>query len=72
VVSLEQLCNVVRRHWADDTTGRALRKIPHADLILIDAIGLLPIPADSAEARGAAEVGVGDEASPLGSSGYTR
>ena len=34
--SLEQLGNVVRRHRADDTTGRALRRILHADLILID------------------------------------
>lgn len=48
--SLEQLGNVVRRHRADDTTGRALRKILHADLILIDDIGLLPVPADTAEA----------------------
>jgi DNA replication protein DnaC len=48
--SLEQLGAVVRRHRADDTTGRALRRILRADLILIDDIGLLPVPADTAEA----------------------
>ncbi len=48
--SLEQLGQVVRRHRADDTTGRALRRILRADLILIDDIGLLPVAADTAEA----------------------
>lgn len=48
--SLESLGALFRRHRADDTTGRALRKIMRADLICIDDIGLLPVSTETAEA----------------------
>lgn len=48
--SLEALGALVRRHRADDTMGRAIKKIMRADLICIDDIGLLPVTADTAEA----------------------
>jgi DNA replication protein DnaC len=48
--SLEALGALVRRHRADDTTGRAIRKILRADVIVIDDIGLLPVAAETAEA----------------------
>jgi DNA replication protein DnaC len=48
--SLEALGALVRRHRADDTVGKAIRKIVRADLIVIDDIGLLPVTAETAEA----------------------
>lgn len=48
--SLEALGAVVRRHRADDTMGRAIKRIMKADLICIDDIGLLPVTTDTAEA----------------------
>mgnify|MGYP000914654684 FL=1 len=48
--SLEDLGAVVRRHGADDTTGRAIKRIMRADVTVIDDIGLLPVAADTAEA----------------------
>jgi DNA replication protein DnaC len=48
--SLEHLGALVRRHSADDTTGKAIRKIMRADVIVIDDIGLLPVTTDTAEA----------------------
>lgn len=48
--SLESLGALLRRHRADDTTGRAIRKIMRADLICIDDIGLLPVSTETAEA----------------------
>ena len=48
--SLEALGALVRRHRADDTTGRAIKKILRADVIVIDDIGLLPVAAETAEA----------------------
>ena len=48
--SLEDLGTLVRRHGADDTTGRAIKRIMRADVIVIDDIGLLPVAADTAEA----------------------
>ena len=48
--SLEALGQLLRRHRADDTTGRAIRKLMRADLICIDDIGLLPVTTDTAEA----------------------
>lgn len=48
--SLETLGALVRRHRADDTTSRAIRKIMRADLIVIDDIGLLPVATETAEA----------------------
>lgn len=48
--SLEALGAVIRRHRADDTMGRAIKKVMRADLICIDDIGLLPVTTDTAEA----------------------
>ncbi len=48
--SLEDLGALVRRHGADDTTGRAIKRIMRADVIVIDDIGLLPVAGDTAEA----------------------
>lgn len=48
--SLETLGVLVRRHRADDTMGRAIKRIIRADLICIDDIGLLPVSSDTAEA----------------------
>jgi DNA replication protein DnaC len=48
--SLETLGGLVHRHRADDTMGRAIRKIMRADLVCIDDIGLLPVTTDTAEA----------------------
>lgn len=48
--SLEALGALVRRHRADDTTGRAIKRIMRADVIVIDDIGLLPVAAETAEA----------------------
>ena len=48
--SLEDLGALVRRHGADDTTSRAIKRIMRADVIVIDDIGLLPVATDTAEA----------------------
>jgi len=48
--SLENLGALVRRHGADDTAAKAIRKIMRADIIVIDDIGLLPVTTDTAEA----------------------
>lgn len=48
--SLEALGSLLRRHRADDTMGRAIKKIMRAELICIDDIGLLPVTTDTAEA----------------------
>ena len=48
--SLETLGTLLRRHRADDSTTRAIRKIIRADVIIIDDIGLLPVTTDTAEA----------------------
>jgi DNA replication protein DnaC len=48
--SLEQLGQIVRRGRADDSTGRAIKRIMRADVIIIDDIGLLPVAAETAEA----------------------
>jgi DNA replication protein DnaC len=48
--SLEALGALVRRHRADDTTGRAIKRILRADVIVIDDIGLLPVAVETAEA----------------------
>jgi len=48
--SLEALGALVRRHRADDTTGRAIKRIMRADVIVIDDIGLLPVATETAEA----------------------
>lgn len=48
--SLEHLGQLVRRGRADDTTGRTIKRIMRADVIIIDDIGLLPVAAETAEA----------------------
>jgi DNA replication protein DnaC len=48
--SLEQLGAIVRRHRADDTVGRAIKRIMRAELLVIDDIGLLPVTTETAEA----------------------
>src|SRR5437868_1780187 len=48
--SLEALGALVRRHRADDSTSRAIRRIMRADLVVIDDIGLLPVANETAEA----------------------
>jgi DNA replication protein DnaC len=48
--SLEQLGALVRRHGADDTAGRAIKRTMHADVIVIDDIGLLPVTTKTPEA----------------------
>jgi DNA replication protein DnaC len=48
--SLETLGTLVRRHGADDTIGRAIKRIMRADVIVIDDIGLLPVATETAEA----------------------
>src|SRR5918995_496976 len=46
----ENLVALVRRHGADDTAGRAIKRIMRADVIVIDDIGLLPVTTETAEA----------------------
>ena len=41
--SLEHLGALVRRHSADDTAAKAIRRIMRADVVVIDDIGLLPV-----------------------------
>ncbi len=48
--SLEHLGALVRRHGADDTAAKAIKRIMRADVIAIDDIGLLPVTTDTAEA----------------------
>lgn len=48
--TLETLAVLFRRHRADDSVNKAISKLIHSDLILIDDVGLLPISADAAEA----------------------
>ena len=48
--SLEHLGALVRRHSADDTAAKAIRRIMRADVIVIDDIGLLPVTTETAEA----------------------
>ena len=48
--SLEHLGALVRRHGADDTIGKAIKRIMRADAIVIDDIGLLPVTTETAEA----------------------
>jgi hypothetical protein len=48
--SLEDLGGLVRRHRADDTVTKAVRRILRVDLVVIDDIGLLPVPTNTAEA----------------------
>jgi DNA replication protein DnaC len=47
--SIEDLGALVRRHRADDTITKAIRRITRVDLIIVDDIGLLPVGEDAAE-----------------------
>jgi DNA replication protein DnaC len=47
--TLENLGVLLRRHRADDTVNKAIARILRADLIVVDDIGLLAVPADAAE-----------------------
>lgn len=47
--TLEALGVLVRRHRADDSVTKAITRILHADLVVVDDIGLLPVGADAAE-----------------------
>ncbi len=47
--TLEDLGVILRRHRADDTVTKAIARILRADLVIIDDIGLLPVPQDAAE-----------------------
>jgi DNA replication protein DnaC len=48
--TIETLGRLVTRHRADDTVAKAVNRILSADLVVIDDIGLLPVPAEAAEA----------------------
>ena len=48
--SLEDLGALLHRHRADDSVGRAIKRIMRADLVIIDDIGLLPVAEDTDEA----------------------
>jgi DNA replication protein DnaC len=48
--TLETLAALLRRHRADDSVGKAISKLIHVDLIVIDDVGLLPVSQDAAEA----------------------
>ena len=48
--TLDSLAALLRRHRADDSVGKAIGKLTRADLIVVDDVGLLPVPPDAAEA----------------------
>ena len=48
--TIESLGRLVARHRADDTVTKAIDRAIRADLVVIDDIGLLPVPAEAAEA----------------------
>src|ERR1700751_4562381 len=39
----------MRRHRVDDSIARAITRVIRTDLIIVDHIGLLPVPPDAAE-----------------------
>lgn len=48
--AIDDLGALVRRHRANDSIGKAMRRITRADLIIVDDIGmLLPVGDDAAE-----------------------
>jgi len=47
--SIEDLGALVRRHRADDSVAKAIKRIITADLVIVDDIGLLPVSPDAAE-----------------------
>jgi DNA replication protein DnaC len=48
--TIETLGQLVTRHRADDSVTKAVKRILKADLVVVDDIGLLPVPAEAAEA----------------------
>ena len=48
--NIETLGGLVARHRTDDTVTKAINRAITADLVVIDDIGLLPVPNDAAEA----------------------
>lgn len=48
--TIEALGRLVARHRADDTVAKAIDRAVKADLVVVDDIGLLPVPAEAAEA----------------------
>jgi DNA replication protein DnaC len=46
---IEDLGALVRRHRADDSISKAIRRITRVDLIIVDDIGMLPVGEDAAE-----------------------
>ena len=48
-LGLENIATLIRSHSIDDTVTKTVAKILRADLIVIDDIGLLPVPAEAAE-----------------------
>jgi DNA replication protein DnaC len=48
--TLETLAQLLRRHRVDDSINKAIGKVIHVDLVVVDDVGLLPISADAAEA----------------------
>lgn len=47
--AIEDLGALVRRHRADDSIGKTIRRITRADLVVVDDIGMLPVGEDAAE-----------------------
>ena len=47
--SIEELGALVRRHRADDSINKAIRRITRVDLIIVDDIGMLAVGEDAAE-----------------------
>ncbi|MGH3499324.1 MAG: IS21-like element helper ATPase IstB [Nocardioidaceae bacterium] len=47
--AIDDLGALVRRHRADDSVAKAIRRIIRADLIVVDDIGMLPVSDDAAE-----------------------
>lgn len=47
--TLEDLGVLLRRHRADDTVTKAIARVLRADLVVVDDVGLLAVPADAAE-----------------------
>ncbi|MGK7313614.1 MAG: IS21-like element helper ATPase IstB [Candidatus Longimicrobiales bacterium M2_2A_002] len=48
--TIETLARLVTRHRADDTVAKAIHRVLRADVVVVDDIGLLPVPAEAAEA----------------------
>ena len=48
--TVETLGQLVTRHRADDSVAKAVNRVLKADLVVVDDIGLLPVPTEAAEA----------------------